>query len=228
MPVHNVRHDVVLRALDFDKSVYEEIATVVGMNDEVVMVDNHDSKKTCMQVVCEGGDARTVYCSAPSPSPVMITSRSGRKVMRVEGGVTPSSHLVALNGSLHNDSVLVWYEATPAFLARFRRATQTASSLETANAVELSLPRVDLQRCAPSRLIDGSVRMDVSRCVSRERVVKVELSDLAGRPIPAVASHSYALNGSAVILLSSIRAGVAMVHLYAEDGTSDTFPVAVP
>ena len=33
-------------------------------NDDVVMVTNSTDKQTCMQVVCEGGDARTLYCSA--------------------------------------------------------------------------------------------------------------------------------------------------------------------
>ncbi len=223
-----IRHDMVLRALDFDKAVYEEITTTIGINDDVVMVTNSTNKQTCMQVVCEGGDARTLYCSAPSPSPVMITSPSGRQMMRVEGGVTPSSHLVALRTQLHRDSVLVWYEASPAFLARFHRATSQLDAIASATVVEQSLTRVDLQRCAPSRMIDGSIRMDVTRCGSHERVVRVDLSDLAGRPIPTEATYTQGDNGNAAIVLSSVPAGVAYVRLVSEDGASDTFPVAVP
>lgn len=223
-----IRHDMVLRALDFDKAVYEEITTTIGINDDVVMVTNSTNKQTCMQVVCEGGDARTLYCSAPSPSPVMITSPSGRQMMRVEGGVTPSSHLVALRTQLHRDSVLVWYEASPAFLARFHRATSQLDAIASATVVEQSLTRVDLQRCAPSRMIDGSIRMDVTRCGSHERVVRVDLSDLAGRPIPTEATYTQGDNGNTAIVLSSVPAGVAYVRLVSEDGASDTFPVAVP
>lgn len=223
-----LRHDVVLRALDFDKAVYEEITTTVGINDDVVMVTNSTDKQTCMQVVCEGGDARTLYCSAPSPSPVMITSPSGRQMMRVEGGVLPSSHLVALRTKLHRDSVLVWYEASPAFLSRFRRAAKQSDAMVSGTIAEQSLPRVDLQRCSPSRMMDGSLRMDVTRCRSHERVVSVDMSDLAGRPIPISASYSQGTDDNAAIVLSSVPAGVAYVRLVAADGTSDTFPVAVP
>lgn len=223
-----VRHDVVLRALDFDKAVYEEITTTVGVNDDVVMISNAADKQTCLQVVCEGGDARTLYCSAPSPSPVMITSPSGRQMMRVEGGVSPTSHLVALRTKLHSDSVLVWYEASPAFLSRFRRAANHSETEVSATVVEQTLPRVDLERCAPSRMIDGSLRMDVTRCRSHARVVSVDMSDLAGRPIPVSATYSQGIDGRASIVLSSVPAGVAYVRLLASDGTSDTFPVAVP
>jgi len=221
-------HDVVLRALDFNKAVYEEIATTIGSNDDVVMVENKHDKVACMQVVCEGGDKRTLYCSAPSPSPVMITSPSGRKVMRVEGGVTPSSHLIALRTRLHRDSVLVWYEASPAFLQRLQSASNSPESTTIATVADATLPRVDLRRCAPSRMIDGTIRMDVTRCGSHERVVRVELSDLAGRPIQTEATYTQGGDGKAAIVLSNAPAGVAYVRLTAADGTTDSFAVAVP
>lgn len=225
----NIRHDYVLRALDFDKVVYEEITSTIGSNDDVIMIPNHQSKQTCLQVVCEGGEKRTQHCWAPVPAPVMITSPTGRKVMRVEGGIQPSSHLVALGTRLNNDSVLVWYEASPAFIARVRGVENNSDGSETvASVLEQRLTRVDLQRCSPTRLQDGSVRMDVTRCASHERVIGVDLSDLAGHPIPTKAQYSYEGEGKAVILLSSVPAGVAYVSLHAANGSSDTFPVALP
>jgi len=105
----------ILRSLDVDLSAYHNIRTMLGTMDRVVMIDNTLDAKTCLQVTCEGGESRSIVCSAPAPSPVRVTRLNGALLFDIDrsDGIPRNKPLLPIRTNLGNEVVMFWYEDTP-------------------------------------------------------------------------------------------------------------------
>lgn len=105
----------MVQALAVDLRAVDEIRAHLGSGDRVVVVDNTTDQETCIQVTCEGGDARSIVCTAPSPSPVRVTTVKGAllyDIDRADGEDRPGPY-VAVRTAVGEQDVLLWYAATP-------------------------------------------------------------------------------------------------------------------
>ncbi len=109
-----------LRALDVDLTAYHEIRTMLGTMDRVLVVDNTANRETCLQITCEGGDSRSIVCSAPAPSPFRVTKLNGDLIFDIEraDGAMRSGPYVPIRAKISGDDVLLWYENAPALMAK--------------------------------------------------------------------------------------------------------------
>jgi hypothetical protein len=110
----------LLRVLAVDLRAMTEIRAQLGSGDRVVVVDNTTDRETCIQVTCEGGDSRSIVCMAPAPSPVRVTTTSGRllyDIDRADGTDRPGPFL-PIRVSVGGDDVLLWYEASAELRAK--------------------------------------------------------------------------------------------------------------
>lgn len=110
----------ILRSLDVDLTAYRDIRSMLGSSDRVVMVDNTTNRETCIQITCEGGDARSIVCSAPAPSPFRVTNLDGSLIFDIEranGSVAPGPYL-PVRTRIGDEEVLLWYENVPDVVAK--------------------------------------------------------------------------------------------------------------
>lgn len=112
----------MLRSLDVDLAAYHDIRSMLGSSDRVVMVDNTTNRETCIQITCEGGDARSIVCSAPAPSPFRVTALDGGLIFDIEraNGSLARGPYVPVRTSIGNDEVILWYENAPDLLAKLK------------------------------------------------------------------------------------------------------------
>ncbi|MCX6139475.1 MAG: hypothetical protein NTX15_01335 [Candidatus Kapabacteria bacterium] len=117
-----------LNSLDVDLQAYAEIRSMLGTSDRVVSVDNNANRETCLQITCEGGDSRSIVCSAPAPSPICVTRSNGELVFAIERSNSDVARwpLVAVRARIKNEDVLLWYEQAPALLAKLRGSNLTS------------------------------------------------------------------------------------------------------
>lgn len=112
----------MLRSLDVDLAAYHDIRSMLGSSDRVVMVDNTTNRETCIQITCEGGDARSIVCSAPAPSPFRVTALDGGLIFDIEraNGSLARGPYVPVRTSIGNDEVILWYENAPDLMAKLK------------------------------------------------------------------------------------------------------------
>lgn len=110
----------ILRSLDVDLAAYKDIRTMLGSSDRVVMVDNTTNRETCIQITCEGGDARSIVCSAPAPSPFRVTNLDGGLIFDIErsNGSLAAGPYLPVRTKIGDEEVLLWYENVPDVLAK--------------------------------------------------------------------------------------------------------------
>ena len=120
----------ILRSLDVDLAAYKDIRSMLGSSDRVVMVDNTANRETCIQITCEGGDARSIVCSAPAPSPFRVTNLDGGLIFDIErsNGSLASGPYLPMRTRIGDEEVLLWYENIPDVMAKLGR-TQIQLSL---------------------------------------------------------------------------------------------------
>ncbi|MBL0323288.1 MAG: hypothetical protein IPP80_13120 [Ignavibacteria bacterium] len=147
----------ILRSLDVDLAAYKDIRSMLGSSDRVVMVDNTANRETCIQITCEGGDARSIVCSAPAPSPFRVTNLDGGLIFDIErsNGSLASGPYLPMRTRIGDEEVLLWYENIPDVMAKLGR-TQIQPLVVEAHRTVLRRPDKSVVFTRPGRAASWS------------------------------------------------------------------------
>jgi hypothetical protein len=199
-----VATSTMLRDLDLDLGAMREIRRLIGSSDRVVLVENTVDRQTCLQIVCEGGDARSIVCSAPAPSPRYVTQPDGKLVFAIEraGESTSSATLVPVRVMLDGAPVLMWYDDVPTVRSVVGDGRSCAPCQTTISA--------DLRPDRSVHVAVGSVMHTIGR---------IRLLDTEGRP-RAGADPAWHIDGTGNIEVSARGMAPGLYELRLESTTS--------
>lgn len=197
--------EAMMRALSVDLTAVREIRAHLGSGDRVVVVDNTTDQETCIQVTCEGGDARSIVCTAPAPSPVRVTTVQGAllyDIDRADGEDRPGPY-VAVRTAAGDEDVLLWYEATPDLQRKLGLTLQGSSAARS------------------------WLRPDRTTSILRD-IGSVGWSSVAIRHVDGSSTNIAARwidhhDGTMELVLQDVRRGTYAVEVRRADGTRDRF-----
>ncbi|MBC8124500.1 MAG: hypothetical protein H7X70_02090 [Candidatus Kapabacteria bacterium] len=203
-----------LRALDVDLTAYHEIRTMLGTMDRVLVVDNTANRETCLQITCEGGDSRSIVCSAPAPSPFRVTKLNGDLIFDIEraDGALRTGPYVPIRARIANEDILLWYENAPALMAKL-------------NDTKLVAPAVTYQYSVARRpnksiVIDHRSKVGLWRSSALHRIDGTSVNE------SRVVWHS--VEGSGVqVSISDIQRGVYELRSICANGASERLLLVV-